>query len=72
MMHHCGLLRPCCLRGRLVLHPPALPRSPRIVYIAPLFSLLGSPAGRQVSLALGAVLHQPLAQGTEVLRIPLG
>jgi hypothetical protein len=35
IMRCCGLPRPCCLRGRLVLHPPALPCSPRIVDIAP-------------------------------------
>jgi hypothetical protein len=67
MMCCCGLLRPCCLHGRLVLRPSALPCSPRIVYIAPLFSLLGLPVGRQVSLVLGAVLRQPLVQGTETL-----
>ncbi len=72
MMHHCELLRTCYLCSRLVLRSsPALQCSPRIVYIAPLFSLLGSPFGRQVSLALGAVLRQLFVQGTEILRIPL-
>jgi hypothetical protein len=71
-MHCCGLLRPCSLHGRFILRPPVSPRNPRIVHIAPLFSLLGLPVGRQVSLALGAVLLQSHVQGTEILCIPPG